>query len=189
MALSRRLKWITAAVIILFLASLGGCGGQRARSLRSTVPNIKTTDKVSPGTTTSHQSRAKAGDGQQSAAVEMVTAVVPTYIASAGSASTLLKDGQKALESGDVARAEMLIGRALRVEPKNGDLWFVMARVKLAKGDPAQAVQFCLKSISLGGGHHALLVADYQVMERAYRQMGNRQQAADARRKWQRLER
>ena len=55
------------------------------------------------------------------------------------------------MRKGDYKQAEMLLERALRVEPGNGWYWHAMGRVQYGQGSFEQAIQFCLKSDSMAG--------------------------------------
>ena len=68
-----------------------------------------------------------------------------------GPAQSLFRDAEQAIRKGQFKRAEMLLERALRVEPRNGWYWHAMGRVQYEQGSFDQARQFCLKSNSLAG--------------------------------------
>ncbi|MDR3630275.1 MAG: hypothetical protein P4L42_08055 [Desulfocapsaceae bacterium] len=68
-----------------------------------------------------------------------------------GPARSLYQDAEQALKKGDSARAEMLLERALRIEPRNGWYWNAMGRAKYSLGATEQAIQFWKKSKSLAG--------------------------------------
>jgi tetratricopeptide (TPR) repeat protein len=69
-----------------------------------------------------------------------------------GPAHTLFREAEESIQKGDYKRAEILLERALRVEPRNGWYYHVMGRVRYAQGSYEQAIQFCLKSDSMAGG-------------------------------------
>ncbi len=75
----------------------------------------------------------------------------------AGPAAALYTDAEKALQSGSLAESEMLLERALRIEPRNPYYWHTMAQVKYRQGQYRETVQFCLKSDSLAGKQAQLL--------------------------------
>jgi hypothetical protein len=68
-----------------------------------------------------------------------------------GPGQALFRDAEQATRKGQFKRAEMLLERALRVEPRNGWYWHAMGRVQYEQGSFDQARQFCLKSDSLAG--------------------------------------
>jgi len=74
-----------------------------------------------------------------------------------GSASTLYSQAKMSLTQGRYQQAELLLERALRIEPRNGDYWYMMAKVKYQQNLHEQAIQFCLKSKSLAGRNSELI--------------------------------
>lgn len=111
-------------------------------------------------------------------AVEEKTAPPPH-----GVAASLQKTAGEALAAGRFSQAEILVERALRLEPRNPELWHMMGRVKSGQNNPSQTVQFCLKSNSLAAGNPALIRRNWLLMEKSYQAMGQEDQAAQARRK------
>ena len=84
-----------------------------------------------------------------------------------GPAQTLYTNAQHAIQKKEYNRAEMLLNRALRVEPRNGWYWHAMGRVKYAQGAYGQAIQFCLKSNNLAGQDTDLVRANRLLMHQA----------------------
>jgi hypothetical protein len=77
----------------------------------------------------------------------------------AGPAAPLYAEAESALQAGNVPAAEMLLQRALRIEPRNPHYWYALARTASQQGNHRQTVQFCLKAASLAS-------ADSQLMRR-----------------------
>jgi Tfp pilus assembly protein PilF len=96
-------------------------------------------------------------------------------------AGTLLASARQSLRSGQFNQAEMMLERALRVEPRNARLWHEMAQVKYSLKDYEQVVQLCKKSNSLAGKDYGLIQQNWQLMERAYIEKGQPEQAQRAR--------
>ena len=69
-----------------------------------------------------------------------------------GPAQALYREAEQAMGKGEYKQAEILLERALRVEPRNGWYWHAMGRVQYGQGSYEQAIQFCLKSDSMAGG-------------------------------------
>jgi lipopolysaccharide biosynthesis regulator YciM len=82
---------------------------------------------------------------------------------------------------GQFSKAEMILERALRVEPRNARLWHEMAQVKYGQKDYGQAVQFCIKSNSLAGKDNGLIQQNWLLMEKAYFELGEPEKAEEAR--------
>ena len=95
----------------------------------------------------------------------------------------LFTNANKAMQAGQLDRAEMQLERALRLAPRDPQLWHAMANLRFRQSNYAQAIQFCLKSNSLAGRNKALLRRNWLLLEKAYLKMGQKEKAADARRK------
>jgi Flp pilus assembly protein TadD len=100
-----------------------------------------------------------------------------------GAASLLLADARQAEQAGQFSRAEMVLERALRVEPRNAKLWHEMALVKFKQNEYGQAEQFCLKSNSLAGKNPELTRENWLMLEKIYVKLGKTEKGAEARRK------
>ncbi|MBU4117760.1 MAG: tetratricopeptide repeat protein [Proteobacteria bacterium] len=98
-------------------------------------------------------------------------------------AATLLASARQNLQAGQFSQAEMMLERALRLEPRNARLWHEMGQVKYGQKDYKQVVQFCIKSKSLAGKDHALIRQNWLLMEKAYLQLGETEKARQARSK------
>jgi len=92
-------------------------------------------------------------------------------------------DAEQAMESGDYNRAELQMERAIRVDPRNGQVWHFMARIRYEQGDFDQTVQFCLKSNSLASHDRSLMKQNWILIEKAYIILGETIKAEDARQK------
>jgi len=95
----------------------------------------------------------------------------------------LLSDAEQDLERGDYNQAELQMERAMRVDPRNGQVWHLMARIRYEQGDYGQTVQFCLKSNTLANHDRILMRQNWVLLEKAYTMMGETIKADDARHK------
>lgn len=86
-----------------------------------------------------------------------------------GPASALYLEAEKALQGGRYDAAEMLLERALRIEPQNPHYWYTMAQVKYRQGRNAETVQFCLKAESLTGKKSPLAPRTRELLQQAQR--------------------
>ncbi len=84
-----------------------------------------------------------------------------------GPAAALYQDADIALQSGRLAEAEMLLERALRIEPRNPYYWHSMAQVKYRQGKYRDTVQFCLKAESLAGKQSQLVARNKELLQQA----------------------
>jgi len=96
-------------------------------------------------------------------------------------AGALLASARQQVRAGDFSQAEIILERALRVEPRNARLWHEMAQVKYAQQNYSQAVQFCIKSNSLAGKDYNLTQQNWLLMEKAYINLGEPEKARQAR--------
>ncbi|MBU1566869.1 MAG: hypothetical protein KJ630_14755 [Proteobacteria bacterium] len=88
-----------------------------------------------------------------------------------GPAAALYIEAEKALQSGRLAHSEMLLERALRIEPRNPYYWHTMAQVKYRQGQYRETVQFCLKSDSLAGKQTQLVASNKELLRQAKKSM------------------
>ncbi len=88
-----------------------------------------------------------------------------------GPAAALYAEAEKALQAGRPAESEMLLERALRIEPRNPYYWHTMAQVKYRQGQYRETVQFCLKSDSLAGKQTQLLARNKELLRQAKKAM------------------
>ena len=89
------------------------------------------------------------------------------YAPQTGPATAIYTDAYKALQAAQYTKSEMLIERALRIEPRNPHYWYTMALVKFRQGQYAQTIQFCLKAGSLAGNQHLLADLNKKLMAEA----------------------
>ena len=104
-------------------------------------------------------------------------------VAPSDQTATLLTSADTAMQSGQLDKAEMHLERALRLSPRDAQIWHGMARVRFEQSNYAQAVQFCLKSNSLAGKNEAIIRQNWLLMEKAYLKTGDTEKAIWARQK------
>ncbi len=95
------------------------------------------------------------------------------YSPELGAASALYRQAEQSLSEGRYHQAELELERALRIEPRNADYWFAMARIKYQQNLHQQAIQFCLKSKSLAGRNSELIRRNDALIAEAQRHQGN----------------
>jgi tetratricopeptide (TPR) repeat protein len=100
-------------------------------------------------------------------ATETPAPSLPAYSPRTGPAKALYLNAEQALARGEREQAEMLIERALRIEPRNPHYWHTLARIKYAQGDSSQAIQLCRKSTSLAGGEPQLIELNNRLIQQA----------------------
>jgi tetratricopeptide (TPR) repeat protein len=85
----------------------------------------------------------------------------------------LLVDARGAASSGNIDRAESLLERALRIEPRNAVLWHYMAKMKLHQGRYSKAIGMAAKSNSMVRGDKALMADNWRIIAHAENWLGN----------------
>ena len=88
-----------------------------------------------------------------------------------GPANALFIDAETALQAGHPAESEILLERALRIEPRNPHYWHTMAQVKYLQGQYRETVQFCLKAESLAGRQPQLMARNKELLQMAKQAM------------------
>jgi Tfp pilus assembly protein PilF len=93
--------------------------------------------------------------------------VAAAVIPPSGPAASLYDQANSALRSGNPGRAEILIERALRIDPDQALYWHMLGRAKYDQGAYDQAVQFFLKAESRMKDGGALAHNNRQFLEAA----------------------
>lgn len=78
------------------------------------------------------------------------------------------------------AEAATILERAIRIQPKNPELWHVLALARLRQNQAGQAEDLAKKSNLLAKSHAAITKLNWQVIAEARRQQGNYQGSMDA---------
>ncbi len=86
---------------------------------------------------------------------------------------SLLVDARGAASSGNISRAESLLERALRIEPRNAVLWHYMAKMELHQGRYNKAIGMAAKSNSLVKNDKMLLADNWRIIAHAENWLGN----------------
>jgi len=104
-------------------------------------------------------------------------------IPSAPPTADLLGEAEQALQRGNYNLAELQVERALRIDPRNGQAWHLMARIRYGQINYGQTVQFCFKSNTFAGHDHSLRRQNWMLLEKAYIMLGEMAKAKEARHK------
>ena len=91
----------------------------------------------------------------------------PAPLTPTGPAASLSRQAESALQAGDPGRAEILIERALRIDPGQALYWHILGRARYDQGAYAEAVQFFLKAESRMAGSGDLARTNRQYLEAA----------------------
>lgn len=69
----------------------------------------------------------------------------------------LLSASQQQRQQGEYQQAAATLERAIRISPRNGQLYYELAQVRYLEGNYQQSKQLCRKAISLAAGDKPLL--------------------------------
>lgn len=82
---------------------------------------------------------------------------------------------------GDLGGASSSLERAMRIAPREPQVFYRLAQVRLAQGDAAQAEQMAQRGLSFAAGRPALQAGLWELIAQARARMGNASGAAEAR--------
>lgn len=98
-----------------------------------------------------------------------------------GPVLALLTSAQQMERSGNLAGASASLERAQRIAPREPQVLYRLAEVRLAQDDPAQAEQLARRGLTYAGGRPALQASLWELIARAREQQGDAAGAAQAR--------
>lgn len=90
-----------------------------------------------------------------------------SYQPTLGSAASLYHQANHEAATGNYTKAEQLLERALRIEPKNSYYWYMLARIKFKQHHYPQVIQLCLKSKSIAGSDNKLVQMNDKLISQA----------------------
>lgn len=96
---------------------------------------------------------------------------------------SLLDKARDATRAGDYQRAEVLLERTVRIEPRNASLWHYMAKLRLHQGRYQEAIGLASKSNNLAKNNNILLADNWRIMAHAKSQAGDQLGAQKAQNK------
>ncbi|MEW6038087.1 MAG: tetratricopeptide repeat protein [Pseudomonadota bacterium] len=86
--------------------------------------------------------------------------------------AALMSDADKAQASGQLDNAAATLERAIRMQPRNPELWFRLATVRMAQRQPRLALDLARKSKVLAKGNPDLIQKNQALIEEAGRLAG-----------------
>lgn len=104
----------------------------------------------------------------------------PQGAALAPPAMALLEQAGEQADQGDLDSAVATLERAIRIQPKNAQLWHRMAELRLYQEKPLLAIDLAKKSLSLAQGDKKLIQGNWALIAEAKRRMGDPAGAAEA---------
>lgn len=100
-----------------------------------------------------------------------------------GAVLALRQDAERQSSVGRLDRAAALLERALRIEPRDAELWHRLARIRLQQERLHLAESLALKSNSLAGADRALQARNWRLIAHARRAAGDVEGAGHAERR------
>ncbi len=138
-----------------------------------------------------YDAAAIGGQSQSSAGYGMPAPSMPSGIPGTGALAAdeqldgpvlaLLTTAQQQQSSGDLNGAASSLERAQRIAPREPQVLYRLAVVRLAQGDAAQAEQFARRGLSYAGGRPALQASLWNLIAQARERQGDPVGAAQAR--------
>jgi cytochrome c-type biogenesis protein CcmH/NrfG len=113
--------------------------------------------------------------------LEVITTPAPAPPPSVPAAMRLAEHSESAVVAGDLRLAALHLERALRIAPRDADLWHRLARVRLAQLEFEQAERMAERSLQLGAGDRRLALENWRIIAQAREALGD---TAGARRAW-----
>ena len=108
----------------------------------------------------------------------------PERAPSSSAVSRLHADAKKQLAAKQYNAAASTLERALRIAPRNGELWHSLAVVRLQQQRWEMARNMAAKSNSLATADRPLQARNWRLIANSHRAQGNQQSAQEA---WQRV--
>lgn len=92
----------------------------------------------------------------------------------------LLERARQAAGGGDIQKAESLLERSVRIEPRNPALWNYMAKLRLEQGRHQEAEGLAAKSSALASGNPRLIADNWRIIAHARYRHGDLAGAREA---------
>jgi predicted Zn-dependent protease len=96
----------------------------------------------------------------------------------------LLQQSRRSADSGDLDGAIAYVERAIRLSPRDPELWLQLARLQLAAKRPGRAEQIAQKAVALSGRQHDLQRQGWLLVADAREAQGDADGAARIRAEW-----
>lgn len=109
----------------------------------------------------------------------------PAQQPDAGDATlALLQLSERAQAAGSLAEAIAYAERAIRIDPRQADLWLRLATLELASEQPESAIQYANKALSLADGQTQLQQQAWLLIADARTVLGDHEAADAIRQRW-----
>ena len=167
---------IFAACVLLLVIS-SGCATSQPQP-RSAPPSVSTAST----STTTGTSTPQSGSPQQTVPAPPVQPA-PTPDASAATLA-LLQQSERAASNGSLTEAIAYAERAVRINPRQADLWTRLASLELQNQHPQTAIQYATKAVSLANGRPDWQRDAWLLIASAKDSLGEHDEAREIRERW-----
>lgn len=174
------MNWKTYAVLLLPVLLLSGCYTAPQR------PAAEIGQRPPPPDNTVRESDvvvAPAREREIQISAYEPAPVAPLVPLHSKAVDALLKTAREQERNQDLNGAVGTIERALRIEPRNGHLWYRLANLRYSQGQHGLASDLASKSLALAGADVALKRESWQLIAKAKRASGDTDGAKVAERK------
>ncbi len=180
----RALFAMAAAVLLL-----AGCGQAPVRDAGTAAPpggGVPAPSPAADGVKAPAAGAPRPATPRPERAEEPAPARAPAHAdggsrSGAAAAQELIARAGQRFSAGDLAGAEQILERALRIDPNHPVLWSNLATLRLEQGRPAEAVELYRKSNRLAGAERRLERYNWQMMAAALDRLGQAGAAREAR--------
>ncbi len=86
---------------------------------------------------------------------------------------SLLEKARDATTQGDYQRAEVLLERTVRIEPRNASLWHYLAKLRLHQARFSEAIGLAQKSNNLARSNNHLKADNWRIIAHSKYQLGD----------------
>jgi len=86
---------------------------------------------------------------------------------------SLLEKARDATTQGDYQRAEVLLERTVRIEPRNASLWHYLAKLRLHQARFSEAIGLAQKSNNLARSNNHLIADNWRIIAHSKYQLGD----------------
>jgi len=167
-----------------FTVALAACSPMPPRPPEAAVaPPAKPAKLAPPADHTNPAERKKSPQGETPAPAKSAQPpkkAPPAQAATSPAVMALLQEAEASSASGSLDEAAATLERAIRIQPRNPQLWHKLAEVRLKQHQPGLAEDLAKKSNVLSQDNKALARQNWLLIADARRKKGDEQGAAEA---------
>ncbi|QJD29776.1 tetratricopeptide repeat protein [Methylococcus geothermalis] len=148
------------AAVALCLAVSAGCAQRAAVKPPPSAAHPVPTPAPTPGPKPKPAAPVTKPGSGASGGAKKLPAPTPAVAA-------LLSDADKAQAAGQLDNAAATLERAIRMQPRNPDLWYRLAAIRMEQNQPCLALDLARKSKVLAKGHSDLIEKAQALIDQA----------------------